>query len=73
MSTTNRLIENSDPFGPLAAEPEATRLVEIEIPPGWRVRVIQGSEFQVRLSPIEAESDDDGDSVNVSPSQSKGP
>ena len=73
MSTTNRLIDNSDPFGPLAGEPEATRLVEIEIPPGWRVRVIQGSEFQVRLSPIEAESDDDGDSVNVSPSQSKGP
>ena len=57
----------------LAAEAEAIRLVEIEIPPGWRVRVIEGSEFQVRLAAIEAESDDDGDSNGVSPSQSKGP
>lgn len=73
MKTTNRLSDNSDPFGPLAAEAEAIRLVEIEIPPGWRVRVIEGSEFQVRLAAIEAESDDDGDSNGVSPSQSKGP
>jgi hypothetical protein len=72
MKTSNRLSDNSDPFGPLAAEAEAIRLVEIEVPPGWRVRVIEGSEFQVRLSAIEAESDDDGDS-GVSPSQSKGP
>ncbi len=72
MKTTNR-ISDPDPFGPLAAEPEPSKLVEIEIPTGWRVRVIQGSEFQVRLSAIEAESDDDGDSVNVSPGQSKGP
>ena len=73
MKTTNRLSDNSDPFGPLAAEAEAIRLVEIEIPPGWRVRVIEGSEFQVRLAAIEAESDDDGDSNGVSPGQSKGP
>lgn len=73
MKTSNRLSDNSDPFGPLAAEAEAIRLVEIEIPPGWRVRVIEGSEFQVRLAAIEAESDDDGDSNGVSPSQSKGP
>jgi hypothetical protein len=71
MKTSNRLSDNPDPFGPLAAEAEAIRLVEIEVPPGWRVRVIEGSEFQVRLSAIEAESDDDGDSV--SPTQSKGP
>lgn len=73
MKTTNRLSQNADPFGPLAAETEAIRLVEIEVPAGWRVRVIEGSEFQVRLSAIEAESDDDGDSNGVSPSQSKGP
>jgi len=63
----------SDPFGPYPTEVEATRLVEVEVPPGWRVRVIQGAEFQIRLLPLEAESDDDGDSVNVSPSQSRGP
>jgi hypothetical protein len=73
MKTSNRLSDNPDPFGPLAAEAEAIRLVEIEVPPGWRVRVIEGSEFQVRLSAIEAESDDDGDSGGVSPTQSKGP
>lgn len=73
MNTTNRLTDVSDPFGPLAVEPEAVRLVEIEIPAGWRVRVIEGAEFQVRLSAIEAESDDDSDSNGVTPSQSKGP
>ena len=68
----NRMSTLTDPFGPYV-EPVAVKLVEIEIPPNWRVRVIEGTEFQVRLSSIEAESDDDGDSVNVSPIQSKGP
>lgn len=62
-----------DPFGPYSTDGQPVRLVEVEVPPGWRVRVIEGSEFQVRVSAIEAESDDDGDSVNVSPSQSRGP
>ena len=64
---------NSDAFGPYATEIEPVRLVEVEVPPGWRVRVVEGTEFQIRLSSIEAESDDDGDSVNVSPGQSRGP
>lgn len=70
--TTSRINGPADPFGPYSTEVEPTQLVEIEVPPGWRVRVIQGAEFQVRLLPIEAESDDDGDSVNVSPPESRG-
>ena len=71
--TTNRLPNSStssDPFGPYT-DAESVKLVEVEVPPNWRVRVIEGTEFQVRLTSIESESDDDGDSVNVSPNQSK--
>ena len=64
--------EPSDPFGPYTTEVEPARLVEVEVPPGWSVRVIEGTEFQVRLSGIDSESDDDGDSDNVSPQQSRG-
>ena len=82
MSSTNRLKnqplkngrakpEPSDPFGPYTTDLEPARIVEVEVPPGWRVRVIEGTEFQVRLSGIDAESDDDGDSNN-SPGQSRG-
>ena len=69
---TNRLQTNdtSDPFGPYT-ETEPIQLVEVEVPPNWRVRVIEGTEFQVRLASIESESDDEGDSINVSPNQSK--
>ncbi len=70
---TPSTLNETDPFGPYTTDGEEARLVEVEVPRGWRVRVIEGSEFQVRLSSIAAESDDDGDSVNVSPSQSRGP
>ncbi len=69
---SNGLSSEPDPFGPYTADIEPVRLVEVEVPPGWRVRVVEGTEFQVRLSAIEAESDDDGDSNNVSPPQSRG-
>jgi len=59
-----------DAFGPYV-DSETVKLVEIEVPPNWRVRIIEGTEFQVRLCSVEAESDDEGDSVNVSPNQSK--
>jgi hypothetical protein len=65
-----RISETVDAFGPYT-ETETVKLVEIEVPPNWRVRVIEGTEFQIRLSSIESESDDDGDSINVSPNQSK--
>jgi hypothetical protein len=65
----NRL-QTTDAFGPYT-ETDTVKLVEVEVPPNWRVRVIEGTDFQVRLSSIEAESDDEGDSVNVSPNQSK--
>jgi hypothetical protein len=63
---------DDDPFGPYAPEAESVSLVEVTVPPGWRVRVVEGGEFQVRVSPIEAESEDGADSVNVSPNQSRG-
>jgi hypothetical protein len=68
----NRLqtYDASDPFGPYT-ETEPIQLVEVEVPPNWRVRVIEGTQFQVRLASIESESDDEGDSINVSPNQSK--
>jgi len=62
----------NDPFGPYTADIEPARLVEVEVPSGWRVRVIEGTEFQIKLSSIDAESDDQGDSNNVSPNQSRG-
>jgi hypothetical protein len=62
----------SDAFGPYVGEADPVSLVEVVVPPGWRVRVVEGGEFRVRLSPIQAESEDDTDSVNVSPNQSRG-
>jgi hypothetical protein len=75
MNTPTPTLSNGldrDPFGPYTADVEPVRLVEVEVPRGWRVRVVEGTEFRVRLSAIEAESDDDGDSNNVSPPQSRG-
>lgn len=62
----------SDPFGPYTAPDTTVCVVEVVVPPGWRVRVVEGAEFRVRLSPADAESNDDGDSNNVSPNQSRG-
>jgi hypothetical protein len=61
-----------DPFGPYTEDIAPPCLVEITVPSQWRVRVVEGAEFNVRLLAIEAESDDDGDSDNVSPNQPRG-
>jgi hypothetical protein len=71
-SRSNTTTVVPDPFGPYTTAEEPARLVEVEVPPGWRVRVVEGAEFSVRLSSIDAESDDQGDSNNVSPNQSRG-
>ena len=47
----------TDPFGPYTVQDEPARLVEVEVPPGWRVRVVEGTEFRVRLSAVDAESE----------------
>lgn len=62
---------STDLFGPFTTETETQRLVEVQIPPGWKVQVLNGSEFQVRMLPIETESEDEADSQPFSPNQSK--